>query len=291
MIGPKGSFRNYMAEEKSDVSGSISFPKPPTFAGDIKIRQGAGLAGSRQTTGGKFLINQVDYDDLHGATVKLDVDAETLTLDPMKRMHPVAHHVLSESEPAMEDFKRFLADQRRLHEGARKFIETELETARQNRQRERGESEAYKERAKALSDKFEKVLVPQQLFLARIGKLIEGQVDLLPMDLEDNDKPLGPPTTFGLCAAEVRAVLNAYWDLVADQMEQKIGKHTFEMENSDFELLEKAAQPDVKPFTKSMVNEAFQMIDAQQRSSAVSAMKAEARKAAERRRMARMIQS
>ena len=235
-----------MAEEKSDIVGSINYH---------------------------------DYDV---------PDTEALTVGRLKRRHPVAHHALEQHREALDDFKRFMAAERQTHDLFKQQQSAALEKRQVDYERMCRESAAYEDQAKALGRKLDGEVRKQQLFLARIGKLIEGQVDLLPMDLEDNDKPLGPPTTFELDAGEVREVLKMYWDLVADQMEQKIGsKHTFELENGDFELQES----DVQPFTKSMVNEAFQMIDAQQRSSAVSAMKAEARKAAERRRMARMIQS
>ena len=50
------------------------------------------------------------------------------------------------------------------------------------------------------------------------------QVNLLPMDLDDNGSPLGAPTRFTLGPHQVREVLRLYWDMVADEVDAKIGR-------------------------------------------------------------------
>jgi hypothetical protein len=85
----------------------------------------------------------------------------------------------------------------------------------------------YQTKVSVLSGKMEelkKKLVVQQRFLASIGGLVEMQVNLLPMDLDDNGKPLGNPTRFTLGPHQVREVLRLYWDMVADEVDAKIGR-------------------------------------------------------------------
>jgi hypothetical protein len=146
--------------------------------------------------------------------------------DELKDFLPCLNELLDSNENAKSDFRKLVLEIQHAFDRERERAENFVKKANENA------DTALEAQSKAT--KLRNKLDKSRLFLASLGSLIEPQVKLSPLDLDCGTDTLGEDVQITLSAYDIRQLLSAYWDMVADEMEGKMGiRHG--MTNADHE--------------------------------------------------------